>query len=199
MIRRYMVLAAALAIAPSVMLAATYDIDPAHSTAQFKVRHLMVSNVGGEFGKVMGTIAYDQADPSKSSVEATIDATTIDTRQPQRDEHLKSPDFFDVAKFSTITFKSKKVEKAGEGKLKVTGDLTMKGVTKEVTLDVDGPYAEINGGRGEFKSGASATTKINRQDFGVSWSKTMDGGGLVVGDEVTVTIEIEMVKKQPAS
>ena len=188
-----MILAAAI-MAPGVT-AATWDIDPAHSTAQFKVKHMMVSNVGGDFGQVTGSINYDPADLAKSTVEASIDATTVDTRVADRDNHLKSPDFFDVAKFPTITFKSKKFEKAGEGKLKVTGDLTMHGVTKEVVLDVDGPLPEVKDPRGNAKSGASATTKINRQDFGVSWSKTLDGGGLVVSDEVWVTIELELKKK----
>jgi len=175
--------------------AATWDIDPGHSTAQFKVKHMMVSNVAGDFGKVTGVINYDPADLAKSSVEATIDATTIDTRNPDRDNHLKSPDFFDIEKFPTISFKSKKFEKTGEGKLKVTGDLTMHGVTKEVVLDVDGPTTEIKDPRGNVKSGASVSGKLNRQDFGVSWSKTMDGGGLVVGDDVSISIELELKKK----
>ena len=183
----------AIAIAPAA--AATWEIDPVHSTAQFKVKHMMITNVTGDFGKVTGAINYDPADPSKSTVEATIDATTIDTRNSNRDTHLKSPDFFDVEKFPTITFKSKKFEKAGDGKLKVTGDLTMRGVTKEVVLDVEGPLPEIKDGRGNVKSGASISTKLNRQDFGVSWSKTMDGGGLVVSDEVIITIELEISRK----
>lgn len=185
---------AAAGMAPAVS-AATWEIDPVHSTAQFRVKHMMISNVTGDFGKVTGVITYDPADLGKSTVEATIDATTIDTRNPDRDNHLKSSDFFDAEKFPTITFKSKKFEKAGEGKLKVTGDLTMHGVTKEVVLDVDGPLPEIKDPRGNAKSGATATTKLNRQEFGVSWSKTMDGGGLVVGDDVYVTIELEIKKK----
>ena len=184
----------AMTMAPAIT-AATWDIDAGHSTAQFKVKHLMVTNVTGDFGKVTGVINYDPADLAKSSVDATIDATTVDTRNPDRDKHLKSPDFFDAEKFPTITFKSKKFEKAGEGKLKVTGDLTMHGVTKEVVLDVDGPLPEVKDPWGNVKSGASATTKINRQEFGVSWSKTLDGGGLVVSDEVYVTIELELKKK----
>ena len=184
----------AMTFAPAVT-AATWEIDPVHSTAQFKVKHMMITNVTGDFGKVTGTINYDPADLAKSSAEATIDATTIDTRNPDRDNHLKSPDFFDVEKFPTITFKSKKFEKTGDGKLKVTGDLTMRGVTKEVVLDVDGPLPEIKDPRGNAKSGATATTKLNRQEFGVSWSKTLDGGGLVVSDEIFVTIEMEIKKK----
>jgi len=180
---------------PALAQAAAWDIDPGHSVASFKVRHLMVSNVPGEFGKVTGVVNYDPADPTKSTVEATIDTTSLTTRQEGRDKHLKSADFLDVEKFPTITFKSKKVEKAGEGKLKVTGDLTIRGVTKEVVLDVDGPIAPVSAFGGQ-KSGATATTKINRQDFGVSWNKALDGGGVVVGDEVAINIEVELSLKK---
>ena len=175
--------------------AVTLEIDPVHSVAGFKVRHMMISNVTGEFGKTTGVINYDPADVTKSTVEATIDATTINTRVPDRDNHLKSPAFFDVEKFPTITFKSKKVEKTGEGKLKVTGDLTMKGVTKEVVLDVDGPSAPLTTPQA-VKYGASVTTKINRQDFGVSWNKTLDTGGVAVSDDVAIDIELELVQKK---
>jgi len=195
MMGRAFMAAALLLAVPAFAQAATWDIDPGHSVASFKVRHLMVSNVTGEFGKVTGMVSYDPADVTKSSVEATIDTTSLTTRQEARDKHLKSADFFDVEKFPTITFKSKKVEKAGEGKLKVTGDLTIKGVTKEVVLDVDGPMTPVTAFGGQ-KSGASATTKINRQDFGVSWNKALEGGGVVVSDEVAITIEIEMGQKK---
>ncbi len=197
MMRRHLVITAILALAfVSVAGAATWNIDPVHSTAQFKVKHLMVSNVTGGFGKVSGVINFDPADLTKATVEATIDATTIDSGVADRDNHLKSPDFFDVATHPTITFKSKKVEKAGEGKLKVTGDLTIRGVSKEVVLDVEGPASPIKDPWGNTKSGASATTKINRKDFGVSWSKTLDGGGLVVSDDVTIMIDVELVQKK---
>ncbi len=174
-----------------------WTIDSAHSAAQFSVRHMMVSNVRGEFGKLTGTAVYDPANPATATVEATIDATTISTREPRRDEHLKSPDFFDVAKYPTITFKSKKVEPAGEGHLKVTGDLTMKGVTKEVVLDVTGLNAEVKDQRGTARVGASATTRLNRKDFGVSWNRALDSGGVVVGDDVDVILDVELVKKAP--
>ena len=197
MMRRHFVITAILTLAfASIAGAATWNIDPAHSTAQFKVKHLMVSNVTGGFGKVSGVVNFDTADLTKSTIEATIDATTIDSGVADRDTHLKSPDFLDVATYPTITFKSKKVEKAGDGKLKVTGDLTIRGVTKEVVLDVDGPAASIKDPWGNTKSGASATTKINRQDFGVKWSKTIDGGGLVVSDDVTISIDVELVQKK---
>jgi polyisoprenoid-binding protein YceI len=191
------VLAVAALSAPALAGAATFDIDPAHTTASFTVRHLMVTNVRGEFGKVSGTVEYDEKNPAKSSVEATIDVSSITTREEKRDQHLKSPDFFDAAQFPTITFKSKKVEKHGNG-LRVVGDLTMRGVTKEVTLNVEGPSKEIKDPWGSTRIGASATTKVNRKDFGVSWNKSLDGGGVVVGDEVAINIEAELVKKAPA-
>jgi polyisoprenoid-binding protein YceI len=191
-----------LAAAFAVMLlgsaglqAAAWNIDGTHSSATFKVRHLGISNVTGGFQKLSGALTLDEADVTKSTVEAVIDATSLDTGDPKRDEHLKSPDFFDVAAHPTITFKSKKVEKAGEGKLKVTGDLTMRGVTKEVILDVTGPLAPITA-FGGLRSGVSATTTINRQDFGVAWSKLMEGGGLVVGNDVAVSIDLELVQKK---
>jgi polyisoprenoid-binding protein YceI len=180
---------------PGLAGASTWDIDPAHSVAGFSVRHLMVSKVPGEFGKVSGTVNLDDKDISKSTVEATIDVSTVTTRDPKRDEHLKSGDFFDVAKFPTITFKSKRVQKAGAGKLKVVGDLTIHGVTKEVTLNVEGPNKEVKDPWGNTKSGASATTKIDRKDFGLTWNKSLDGGGVVVGDEVAITIDVELLKK----
>lgn len=193
--------AAALAFAvfqvPALARAATYDIDTAHSSAGFTVRHLAVSNVRGEFGKVTGTVEYDDKDVAKTKVEATIDATTVNTREAKRDEHLKSPDFFDVATYPTITFKSKKVEKGSKG-LKVTGDLTMHGVTRPVVLDVEGPTKEVKDPWGNVRIGASATAKLNRKDYGVSFNKTLDSGGLMVGEEVAVAIDLELVKKAPA-
>jgi polyisoprenoid-binding protein YceI len=144
-------------------------------------------------GKVTGTVVWDAADPAKSKVEATIDVAGINTRDEKRDAHLRSADFFDVAQFPTMTFVSKKVEPAGPGKLKVTGDLTMRGVTKTVVLDVEGPAEGLKSPNGSIRSGAVATTKLNRQDFGVKWSRTLDTGGVAVGDEVSVTIDIEMV------
>jgi polyisoprenoid-binding protein YceI len=187
----------ALALAPALALGqtSTWSLDPAHSHASFSIRHLVISNVRGEFGKMSGTVTLDEKDITKSKVEATIDATTIDTREPKRDEHLKSPDFFDVAKYPTITFKSTKVEKAGKDGLKVTGDLTMRGVTKPVVLKVAGPTAEIKDPWGNPRRGASVTTKLDRRDYGVAWSKVLEGGGAVVGDEVAIEIEAELVKQ----
>ena len=158
----------------------------------------MISNVRGEFAKVTGTVVYDAKNLKASSVEAIIDATTINTHEPRRDDDLKSPNFFDVAKYPTLTFKSKKVEAAGAGKLRVTGDLTIHGVTKEVVLDVEGPTPEAKMGP-NIKAGASAVTTINRKDFGLVWNRVLESGGVVVGDEVKITLEIEMGRKAPAA
>src|SRR5574341_1646415 len=174
--------------------AVEYQIEPVHSSAYFSVRHLMVSNVRGEFAKVTGTVVYDPKNLKASSVEATIDATSINTHEPKRDDHLKSPDFFDVANFPTLTFQSKRVEKAGKGKLRVRGDLTIRGVTREVVLAVEGPVPEVKMGP-NLKSGASASTTINRKDFGLNWNRALEAGGWVVGDEVKITLEIEMGRK----
>jgi polyisoprenoid-binding protein YceI len=191
-------LAVCLAAAPVAVLAqSSWNIDPAHSRAGFTVRHLVISNVQGQFQKVTGAIQLDDKDVTKSSVAATIDTTTIDTRVPDRDKHLKSPDFFDVEKFPTITFKSTKVESAGEGKLRVTGDLTMHGVTKPVVLAVEGPTQEIKDPWGNARRGFSASTTVNRRDFGLTWSKTIEAGP-VVGDEVKIDIEAEIIKQAGA-
>ena len=180
---------------PSWAQTSTWKIDSAHSSAQFSVRHLMISNVRGEFARVEGALQLDENDITRSSAEATIDANSLNTREARRDTHLKSADFFDVANHPTIRFQSRKVEKAGEGALRVTGDLTIRGVTKEVVLDVEGPTPAITGTRGEMRRGATATTRINRQDFGVSWNRKLDAGGVVVGDEVKITIDLELVKQ----
>jgi polyisoprenoid-binding protein YceI len=170
--------------------AGTWQIDPNHSAAQFSVRHLGVSTVRGAFTKVSGSAKHDPADPSKDSLEATIDANSVDTRVEMRDNDLRSPRFLDVQKYPTITFHSKQTKVAGPGKLSITGDLTIHGVTKEVVLDVDGPSAPIKDPWGNQRIGASATTKINRQDFGVS---SLPG---VVGDEITITIDAELIQPQ---
>jgi polyisoprenoid-binding protein YceI len=167
----------------------SWQIDPNHSAAQFSVRHLGVSTVRGAFTKVSGTAKYD-ADPAKVSLDATIDANSVDTRVEMRDNDLRSPHFLDVQKYPTITFHSKRANAAGTGKLQITGDLTIHGVTKEVVLDVDGPSAPIKDPWGNQRIGASATTKINRQDFGVS------GASGAVGDEITITIDTELIQPQ---
>jgi polyisoprenoid-binding protein YceI len=178
-----------------VSRSATYVIDPSHSTAGFKVRHLMVANVRGEFSGVSGTVVFDAENPANSKVEAAIDATTIQTRDSQRDQHLKSADFLDVEKFPRITFVSKKVAPAGEGEWKVTGDLTIHGVTKEVVLDVEGPTPEVKDPWSNIKMGATATTKVNRKDFGLVWNVALETGGVLVGDEVAIQLEVEMTRQ----
>jgi len=170
--------------------AGTWQIDPNHSTAQFAVRHLGVSTVRGAFQKVSGTATYDPADPSKTTLNATIDASSVDTRVQMRDNDLRSPNFLDVQKYPNITFQSKSVRSAGTGKLQITGDLTIHGVTKEVVLDVDGPSAPIKDPWGNQRIGASASTKINRQDFGVK------GAPAAVGDDIVITIDAELIQPQ---
>jgi polyisoprenoid-binding protein YceI len=174
---------------PAAAQSQAWRLDPPHSAAQFAVRHLGISTVRGTFTKVTGDVQYSAADPGKSSLDVTIDAASVDTRVEMRDNDVRSAHFLDTAKYPTITFKSKRVESAGASKLKVTGDLTIHGVTKEVVLDVDGPTPAMKDPRRNEHMGASATTKINRQDFGVS---SMAG---MVGDDVTIVIDVEMVKQ----
>ena len=180
-------------LAPTLGRAETWDLDPQHSSVAFAVRHMMISTVHGQFRTFSATATGDPAEPEKATIEATIDVASIDTGNEKRDTHLKSPEFFDVAQFSKMTFKSKKIEKAGTDKYKVTGDLTMHGVTKEVVLEVEGPTKPIT--MGNVKAGAHATARIKRKDFGITWNKAMDGGGVVVGEDVDVTIEAEAIKK----
>jgi len=171
--------------------AGTWQIDPNHSAAQFSVRHLGVSTVRGAFTKVSGSATHDPADPSKDTLEATMQAASVDTRVDMRDKDLRSPNFLDVEKYPTITFHSKSTKAAATGKLEITGDLTIHGVTKEVVLDVDGPSAPIKDPWGNQRIGASASTKINRKDFNVN------GAPGVVGDEIAITIDVELVQPQP--
>ena len=194
MYRFVIIVLTALAMAATAAAqAGTWQIDPNHSAAQFSVRHLGVSTVRGAFTKVSGTAKYDPADPSKTALDATIEAASVDTRVDARDKDIRSPHFLEVEKYPTITFHSKQAKAAGSGKLQVTGDLTIHGVTKEVVLDVDGPSAPIKDPWGNQRIGASATTKINRNDFGVS------GAPGVVGDEITITIDTELIQPQPKS
>lgn len=172
---------------------AKYNLDPAHSAANFSVKHMMIAKVHGSFGKLSGSLDYDPVNPTAARVEATIDASSINTGEAQRDTHLKSADFFDVEKFPSLTFKSKKVEKGGSG-LRVTGDLTIHGVTKEVVLDVEGPSAEMKDPWGNLKIGASATTKISRKEFGLSWNAALEAGGVLVGDDIAITLELQFAK-----
>ncbi len=196
-------LAAVVLAVPSLAMASTWVTDPASTRASFTVTHLMVSTVGGQFGKVSATVNVDDNDITRSTVEATIDADSINTDNPRRDTHLRSEDFFDVKNHPAITFKSKKVEQVANGKLKVTGDLTMRGVTKEVVLDVTGP-SELQkdpSKPGAVRRTASATTQINRKDFGLNWNRALEAGGVAVSDEVKITLELGLVPgtKAPAA
>lgn len=176
---------------PSLAWAGEWQIDTSHSAAQFSVRHLMVSNVRGEFGKITGTVNYDAKDVSKSTVNVSIDVASISTRDEKRDAHLKSADFFDVEKYPTMTFVSKKVQSTG-GKLKITGDLTLHGVTKEVVLTAEPLSKELKDPWGNTKTGTTATAKINRKDFGLAWNKALEAGGVAVGEEVNILIDVEL-------
>ena len=186
-----------LALSPALALASTWDIDPAHTTVEFSVRHMMVTTVKGQFQKVKGTVELDEKDPTKSTVEVSIETASIDTREAKRDGHLKSPDFFDAAKFPALTFKSTKIEKAGKGKFKVTGDLTMHGIAKPVVLTVEGPSAPIKDPYGRTVRGVMATGKLDRKDWGMTWNKALDTGGVVVSDEVKLDINAELAEQPP--
>ncbi|HZH02488.1 MAG TPA: YceI family protein [Myxococcaceae bacterium] len=177
-------------------LGAVYDIDTTHSTVQFTVKHLMVTNVKGEFSKFRGTVDIDEKDPTKSKAETVIETASVDTREPKRDEHLRSPDFFDAAKNPEMTFRSKSIRKAGTNKYKVTGDLTLKGVTKEVVLDAEMPAREVKDPYGNLKRGLTAATKINRKDFGLTWNAPVEAGGVVVGDEVMINLDLELTRRK---
>lgn len=181
---------------PSFAVESEWKIDPAHSDARFSVKHMMVSNVSGDFGGITGKALYDGVHLDKAKVEAIIPIKDINTREPKRDEHLKSPEFFDAAKYPTMNFKSTKIEALPGGEFKMIGDLTMHGVTKEVTLTGDAPSKPVKDPFGQMRMGASASTKINRKDFGINYDKTLDNGGVMVGDDVRITIDIELI---PAS
>ncbi len=196
-LRRLSVVLIGLALpSPASAQSVTWTIDPGHSAATFQVRHMIVANVKGEFSGPVGTASFDPKDLSTLRVDATIDARTINTRNPDRDKDLKSDLFFDVAKYPRITFKSKSVTVEGPGKLKVLGDLTIKGVTKPVTLDVEGPTQEIKDIWGSRRIGATATTTINRRDFNIVYNRMLEGGGAVVGDQVSISLDIELTKNQ---
>ena len=193
MVRRTLSSATLVLALATVAQAQTWNIDTAHSAAQFAVRHLMVSTVRGDMGPVTGTVNFDGVNLSAATVNATVDATGLSTREPRRDTHLRSADFFDVATYPTITFRSKQVVPNADGSFKVLGDLTLHGVTREATLDVEALRPSIKDPGGGIRTGTTATVKINRQDFGVKWNRTLDAGGVVLGDEVAITIDVELV------
>ena len=172
----------------------TWNIDPAHSAAEFKVKHMMIANVKGQFSKVSGALFLDEADLADSRVEATIEAASIHTRDEQRDAHLKSADFFHVEKFPTLHFKSTGINVVDEGELSVEGDLTIRGVTRKVRFAVEGPTPPAKDPWGNTRIGVSASTKINRKDFGLTWNAALETGGILVGDDITITLDAQFVK-----
>lgn len=172
----------------------TWNLDPVHSVVEFKVKHMMISNVKGQFTGVEGMLTLDENDIAGSRVQATIDASTINTREARRDAHLKSEEFFDVKQFPTLTFRSTKVKRAGDDELEVTGDLTIHGVTRQVTFQVEGPTEAGKDPWGSTRIGVSAMTKVNRKDFGLTWNATLETGGILVGDDVTITVDLEFIK-----
>ena len=172
----------------------TYQLDPVHSTAQFAVRHMMIANVRGGFKSVRGTVVYDPENPGDSTIEVTIDTNSITTLDERRDAHLRSPDFLDSEKYPAITFKSKKVERGGDDEAKVVGDLTIHGVTREVVLKVQDLSPETPDPYGNMRMGASATTKIKRSDFGLTWNAALETGGFMVGDDLKLDLDVQMIK-----
>jgi polyisoprenoid-binding protein YceI len=173
----------------------TWKLDPVHSVAEFKVKHMMISHVKGQFTGIAGVLSLNEDDIGASSVEATIDASTINTREAQRDAHLKSGDFFDVEHFPTLSFRSTQVKRSGEGELTVAGDLTIHGITRQVSFQVEGPIGPRKDPWGGTRMGFSATTRINRKDFGLAWNAALETGGILVGEEVAITIDLEFVKE----
>ena len=172
----------------------TWNIDPAHSAAEFKVKHMMISNVKGKFSGISGSLKLDETDPTRSTIEALIPAATLSTADEQRDTHLKSADFFDDEKFPTLTFKSSHVKRVADGEYAVTGDLTMHGVTRTVTFAVDGPSQPGKDPWGNLRIGLSATTKINRKDFGLVWNAALETGGVLVGEDIAITLDVQFIK-----
>jgi polyisoprenoid-binding protein YceI len=172
----------------------TWNIDPVHTTAEFKVKHMMISNVKGQFTGVSGTLSLNEEDLTNSRIEATIDAATINTREPQRDAHLKSADFFDVEQFPTLSFKATRITRGADGELAVEGELTLHGVSRNVVFAVEGPTAPGKDPWGNTRIGLSATTKINRKDYGLTWNAALEAGGILVGEDVTITLDVQFVK-----
>jgi len=172
----------------------TWNLDPAHSVAEFKVKHMMISNVKGQFVKVSGTLNLDESDLANSKVEALIDASSIETRDAQRDAHLKSADFFDVEKYPTLSFKSNRITVVRDGELAVEGDLNIHGVTRKVTFAVEGPTPAAKDPWGNTRVAIAATTKINRKDFGLTWNAALETGGILVGDEITITLDVQFIR-----
>ena len=184
-------------LAPALCAQVTsWRIDPLHSSAQFSVRHMMISTVRGQFGGVQGSVLYDSKNPAASSVEATISTSTVNTGQSERDADLKTAEFFDVERYPVMKFKSTRIESAGPGKLKMTGDLTINAITRRVVLDIEGPSMPVRDTQGRDKVGVSGTTKISRKEFGILYNPLLESGGVVVSDEVSILLEIELIRNQ---
>jgi polyisoprenoid-binding protein YceI len=179
---------------PQTSTTTTWNIDPVHSVAEFKVKHMMISNVKGHFPKVTGRLTLDESDLTNSHVDASVETASIETRDPQRDAHLKSADFFDVEKFRTLAFKSTGIRLVRDGELAVEGSLTIRGVTRKVVFSVEGPTPPAKDPWGNTRVAVAATTKINRKDFGLTWNAALETGGILVGDEVTITLDVQFVK-----
>lgn len=179
---------------PASVTTTTWNLDPAHSAAEFKVRHMMISNVKGRFTSLSGVLTLDETDVTNSRIEASIETKTVDTREPDRDAHLRSADFFEVEKYPTMTFQSTSVKRTGEGELAVTGKLTIHGVTKSVVFAVEGPTPPHKDPWGNMRIGLSAATKINRKDYGLNWNAALEAGGILVGEEVAITLDVELLK-----
>jgi polyisoprenoid-binding protein YceI len=199
--RHIAIAATVLCLSPMTAIAAdekvkadTWTVDTSHSAARFTVRHMMVSNLAGQFQKVSGSVKYDGKNLQHATVDATIDATSVNTHDDKRDEHLRGKDFFETDKFPTISFKSKQVTPAKDGSFKILGTLTMHGVSRDVTLEAEPLAPAVKDPWGKTRTGTSASTKINRKDFGISYDKNMDSGGAMVGDDVKITLDIELVK-----
>jgi polyisoprenoid-binding protein YceI len=172
----------------------TWNLDPVHSVAEFKVKHMMISNVKGQFANVTGTLTLDETDITNSRVEAAIEAASVNTRDPQRDTHLKSEDFFHAEKFPKLSFKSTRITRTADGELAVAGDLTIRGVTRPVTFAIEGPTPPAKDPWGNTRLGLSATTKVNRKGFGLTWNTVLETGSILVGDDVTITLDVQFVK-----
>jgi polyisoprenoid-binding protein YceI len=183
-----------LTVGQTATASTAWNIDPAHSVAEFKVKHMMISNVKGKFTNVKGQLSLDEDDITQSHVDASLDAASITTNEAQRDAHLKSADFFDVERFPTLFFKSTRVTRSGDGELAVEGDLTIHGVKRNVVFTVEEPTAPARDPWGNTRVGLSATTKINRKDFGLTWNAVLETGGILVGDDVTITLDVQFVK-----
>ena len=180
--------------APPTITTTTWNLDTAHSVAEFKVKHMMISNVKGHFAKVSGKLSLDDSDLTNSHIEASIEASSLETRDPQRDAHLKSADFFDAEKFSTLSFKSTRITIVGDGELAVEGNLTIHGVTRKTVFTAEGPTAPAKDPWGNTRVAISATTKINRKDFGLTWNAALETGGILVGEEVTIALDVQFIK-----